>query len=266
MRVEHRPPYRWLRRVGAIADRPSWPRDRRTLAYHEAGHAVLSELCGMPVDAAEINAKSTKGEVRFVRAQGRANPLEVPKETLEECAMEFKAALDKCPVEIKAGLEKSAVEMAAMYVGGVMCELLLHDKDVAPGAYLLLNDGDWDNARHLLWMVFACHTPLFYCQRLARAVLSENWAWVEAVAAEIESTGVADGATIRRLQGETLEGIPALKAEQPVSISAAVAAGAEGGGYGHWQPLWERFPFNKVKLRPAWAGFDTPNIGTAHVR
>lgn len=250
MRVEDRPPYRWVRRVGSIADLPSLPRDRRTLAYHEAGHAVLSELYGLAVDTAEVNAQGTKGKVRLVRPQGRANHYEAPKLMIKEWAVEFKAMLDKGPVEIKAGLEKTALELAAMYVGGVMCELLLHDKDLAPGTYLLLHNQDWDDARHILWMVFSCHTPLFYCQRLARAVLAENWAWVEAVAAEIESVGVADGATIRRLQQETLQSTPTGGAELSLKISVPATGGAQAGTLGYYPPAREALPLNKVKSHP----------------
>ncbi|ALP53986.1 hypothetical protein Tel_13040 [Candidatus Tenderia electrophaga] len=217
MRVEDRPPYRWLRRVGAIADLPSWPRDRRTLAYHEAGHAVLSELCGLAVDVAKINTEGSKGEMRFVKPRPCADVPEFPQ----------------------AMIEKVAVEMAAMYVGGVMCELLLHGRDLKPGTYLLLNDRDWTNAKRILWKAFSSHTPLFYCQRLARAVLSENWTWVRAVAAEIEAVGIADGATVRRLRGESAQGIPADGAEQSLRIRAPRAAGAGVGaeGLGQCQSL-----------------------------
>lgn len=215
MRVEDRPPYRWLWRVGAIADPPSWPRNRRTLAYHEAGHTVLSELCGLAVDVAEINPEGDIGEMRFVTPQPRADAPDIPQ----------------------AMIEKAAVEIAAMYMGGVMCELLLHGRDLKPGTCLLLNDRDWTNAKHMLWTAFSSHTPLFYCQRLARAVLSENWAWVEAVAAEIEAAGSADGATVRRLRGESVQGIPTEGAGQSLQIRPPAAAGAEVGGLGQCQPL-----------------------------
>lgn len=177
MTIEQRPPVRWLWRVGSIADLPNYSKDRRTLAYHEAGHAVLCLLAGVHIVGAQVDEEGTAGKVELAVRRSVEDVASIPDEMLAA----------------------AAVRLASMYVGGVMCELLLHGVDVEQGSYLLLNTTDWDNARKLLHIVFGTDTPLFYCQRLARAVLTENWAWVEAVAIEIDAHGFVDAHDIKRL-------------------------------------------------------------------
>jgi len=178
LKVEPRPPARWFRRVCPIAAPPALLRDRRALAYHEAGHAVLCCMAGVPISEASINSEGNDGVVELL--------IEEPAEDMPDIPAHM--------------LEKAAVQLAAMYMGGVMSEMILNEKDVEPGHYLLLGTRDWQNAKKLLFEVFGTTVPLFYCQRLARAVLTENWAWVQVVAAEIETSGVISGEVVKQLR------------------------------------------------------------------
>lgn len=164
-----------------------YPRNRLTTAYHEAGHAVLDRLIGVRVSSVEIGADGLSGFVKLDIKRGGISP---PSPTWM--------------------LEAAALQIAVGYVGGIAAELLLHNLDVPPffcfpmkynpdqpypGEHHLddphansLPDGYW--VRYILRKVFNSDAPLYYCQRLARALLCEHWGWVQAVASELDDKGI----------------------------------------------------------------------------
>jgi len=164
-----RPPVEFVRRVWPVGALPHYPRDQRTIAYHEAGHAVFCRLLNIPM--ARIEAEQTGGgRVSFAGKY------------------EDKDDLDPLPRET---LETAAVELACMYVAGVMAETVLHRVNVS--GMLLLDTPDWRNAERVLLMAFNSTAPLGYCQRLARAVLREQWEQVEAIAEALLVKGSLSG-------------------------------------------------------------------------
>lgn len=160
-----------------MASLPAYQVDRRTIALHEAGHAVLCCLIGVAITGAHVDPDGLSGKVKFAVSAVRVDKPHLPQDVLEH----------------------AAIQLATMYVGGEMAELLHHGLDVESWHYLLLDTSDWESARKVLWMAFRTAAPLFYCQRLARAMLTEHWAWVQSVADVIELKGVVDGDNVKRL-------------------------------------------------------------------
>jgi hypothetical protein len=164
---------------------PEYPRDRRTVAYHEAGHAVLSHMLRLPMTGARVHDAAPG-----VTPCGIVNMDQSAIKALAEVTMD---------TEIPQPLhELVAVELAAMYVAGTMAELKLHGLEV--NGWLGVDSPDFKNARSILCDAFEWDGPLYYCQRLASAVLTENWPWVVAVADEINAQGSVTAEDIARLQ------------------------------------------------------------------
>lgn len=166
-----------------------YPRDRLTTAYHEAGHAVLNRLIGVRVSSVVIGADGLSG---FVELDIKRGGVSQPSSTWM--------------------LEAAALQIAVTYVGGIAAEMLLHGLDVPPWFCFPMKynpdepypdephpdnphteglpDGYW--ARYVLRKAFNSEAPLYYCQRLARALLCEHWGWVQAVASELDEKGILD--------------------------------------------------------------------------
>lgn len=210
MNIEPRPPVSWMRRVWpATGTLPAYPYDRTTIAHHEAAHAVLFTLAGRRIGQAQIAADddpSVNGRVTFADFPSRRSDCEngVP--------------ISVTPIWHEP-FQPIAVSYAVAYEGGTLSEMLLHGVDVEDGHYLLMDSVDSRAARRMLWVSFASFTPMFYCQRLARALLTENWAWVQAVAYELERHGAADADTVDRL-GRAVGA--------PLPVDSALVAGPPG--------------------------------------
>lgn len=169
------PPMEWVRRAWPVVSLPSYERDRRTIAYHEAGHAVLGVLIGLPMGAAHVY-EDGGGKVELptpssVGGTERAIP--------------------------PAVLESVGAQIASMYVGGTMAELLLHGIEIH--GELNLDTPDWRNARAVLREALGHDLALYYCQRGACAMLAANWDWVKAVAEALADAGTLSGDDIRLL-------------------------------------------------------------------
>lgn len=171
------PPFRWATWAWPRVSLPDYPRDRRTLCYHEAAHAVLGLLFDLPIGSAHIfdDADGLHGKVEMTPRQPQDTSALIPPEVMEA----------------------AGVRIAAMYVSGVIAELLLHG--IEPPGWLGLDTPDWRNARAVLKEAFGHDLPLFYCQCVAAAILSENWAWVQAVADVLGDAGTLSADAVRLL-------------------------------------------------------------------
>lgn len=189
MNVEARPPMCWMRRVWpAVWTPPAYPYCRTAVAHHEAAHAVLFTLAGRRIGQAQISVvdgTEAHGIVTFADAPLRSAHTEAGPISVVPCW--------------HPPFQSLAVSYAAAYMAGTFAEMLLHGVDAENGHYLLLDTEDWHAARRMLLVSFASIAPMFYCQRLARALLTENWAWVQAVAYELERHGTVDACTAARL-------------------------------------------------------------------
>lgn len=167
------PPRAWIGWAWAKAELPAYPLDRRTIAFHEAAHAVLSHMLSLPITGAEISSASeTSAVAGIVR--------------MDNSVIGKRAAVapDDIPLPV---LKSAAIELATMYVAGTMAELRLHELDV--GGWLGLHCTDFTNARCVLWEAFGSDRPLYYCQCLASYLLVEHWPWVERVANRLITAG-----------------------------------------------------------------------------
>ncbi len=166
------PPRQWVRRVVGTAPTPKIPGDARTLAFHEAGHAVVAAGFGVPLDRIEVNFQRLRGAVHVDRpacrqfAEERGGGDEARSQSLEEFA---------------------AVSAATIYMAGKQAELLLHE--IAVEGTLRPSDTDTIQARRVLLEAFGHDAPLWYCQRLARYLLACNWGLVTSVAEELLASG-----------------------------------------------------------------------------
>lgn len=163
-----------------MAKIPPYPCNARTTAYHEAGHAVLCAILRVPMKSVELHTDGG-GIVVF------------NLEKINSAADNIPPELDNNPM-FNALLDKARYECAAMYVAGRIAELILHG--IEWEGFIALDIPDWRNARYVLQEGFGHDQALYYCQRLAHWVLLENWAWVVALATEIETHGLVDGARV----------------------------------------------------------------------
>ncbi len=170
----------WRPRVLAPAvELPSYPRDRLTVAYHEAAHAVLCCRFGIRI----------RGVVIYVDGGGKVD-LVHPQSPIPDLAPTGKPT-DRAPAPLHADssiprddLHMAATQLAVMYLGGIMAELLLHGLSV--DGPLALDIPDWRAARAVLKEGFGHDRLLYECQSVACMILAEHWDWTSAVAAELD--------------------------------------------------------------------------------
>jgi hypothetical protein len=143
---------------------PQFERTRQSLAIHEASHAVVAQAFGFPSVACDL-----------WEDRGEATPGGLP------------TPLEPCPPPSRELEQEAALWEAAMIYAGVQGELLAFG--LTPAGPIRPSDDDHHRARACLHEVFGCDTPAWYCQRLARSLLSERWADVEAIAADLLEHG-----------------------------------------------------------------------------
>ncbi len=157
------PPKSWLTRVFPISSIPRRPPDVETLAFHEAGHAIVGLFFCLPIDKAELEIPTNEKEV----LRGRV--------TLKNGS----SGLDdsEIPLALK---QKVALELGAWYAAGLQAELLHHDLTVSgpvfPGSH------DYTNLNKALAWGFGHPQPVYYCQQLSKAILTGLWPAVESLA------------------------------------------------------------------------------------
>lgn len=190
--VDNRAAISWLAANSATVFHSSWPltytslpsysRDRLTVCYHEAGHAVLCKLVGIGVLGASLGTSESPEIVP-------GGKVEIDVSTDSECD------LDAIPGTM---LRLLSVKFATMYLSGYQTELVLHDIDL-PGCLLLQGERDYENASELLRMTYKHDLGIFYCQKLARCTLLAFWEYVEAYAHELYLRGTLSRADSDRL-------------------------------------------------------------------
>src|SRR3989344_119455 len=89
-----------------------------------------------------------------------------------------------------------------MFFGGMVAELLFHRLQV--GGWLGLEIPDWHRARTVLHLGFGHDLARFFCQQLARAVLSEHWPAVQDPAEALASQGELGAGAIERICADRL--------------------------------------------------------------
>ncbi len=177
----------WLRAIyrklppiflaGTKVEFPIYPFNRRAVAFHEAGHVVLGSVFSLPITSAVVHEKPDD--------TGEAGKIHMDLEGIQRRAASVDE--DKIP---HAMLQEAALEIAAMYVAGHLA-MLYHYQHRIDG-WLDIDDLDYRNARSVLRKAFHSDLPLYFCHRLAQAVLAETWDWVSAIAAVLETKGEID--------------------------------------------------------------------------
>jgi len=168
---------RW-HRFWPVMPPPAHERNVTTLAYHEAGHAVVFALMGLPVAGAEVWADGG-GEMRFDRAA--AAQRQHPPINFGETSLIWK---------------QTAVLFASGSYAGMQAELLLHGHCIE--GYLSLTDPDHQGAAALLREQFNDDhpAPIVAAQHLARGILQRHWPAVQTLAEKLRTEGCINHADV----------------------------------------------------------------------
>lgn len=183
--MSHYPPKRWINRVWQSVPMPSYTRDLRTTAYHEAGHAVLLLAFGVPIR--EVCLDISSAEPNFVGGGYVAQDKVMIAELREELA------LNRPPIDAdrkQKSEQEGALWAAASYLAGEQAELILHG--ITVNGPVFLPSADQKVAKNMLREAFRHTHGIFYCQRLARAILMDLWPAAEAIANALLKAGRLD--------------------------------------------------------------------------
>ena len=183
---------------------PLYPRDRRTIAHHEAGHLVLSLAFALTTDRQTAAVTGTSGSVRRLDEDG--NPRGKPGVVLELCG-------DPDDI-VSESFQRQCLGWASMYLAGHGAEVLLHGQHKRitgwpkPLATLAgMSHTDLHNAAAFLSLGWPRHYsgPMRLAWLHAVATLQSNWSWVERVAHEIDQTGSCTDLRARELREARLQ-------------------------------------------------------------
>lgn len=181
----HYPPKRWISRVWQPVPMPSYTRDLRTTAYHEAGHAVLFLAFGIPIKEVCMDLSPT--EPGFVGGGYVAQD----KEMIAELRKELSHTNPPLSDDKKLHSEQAgALWAAASYLAGEQAELILHG--ITVNGPVFLPTPDQKVAKDMLRDAFRHTHGVYYCQRLARAILLDLWPAAEAIANALLKAGRLD--------------------------------------------------------------------------
>lgn len=177
-----RPLRRWTLCANNMQTLPNYHRDRRTIAFHEAGHVLFDKIMELPVISAEL---FDDGDER--RGQVLVDPGYLQTE---------KPPLDGAPLS-KELMETASVVWASVHVAGIISETILHGIDV--NGWLKLDTHDWRIAKALLLAGFGHERALYYTQCVARYILVQRWDLVKVIADELARKGKLNTDDISRL-------------------------------------------------------------------
>ncbi|MDO8706037.1 MAG: hypothetical protein Q7J84_13930 [Sulfuricaulis sp.] len=177
---DQRPPRNWAHRVWPRAVAPHYPQTRRSLTYHEAGHAIFHYLQNLRMTGVYVDADSKSGKVS----------MDVP--AIQATAAKLANVVIPRPLE-----EKITLDLATMYVAGVIAQCTLYG--IRVDGVLSRDCHDWRNARKLLIDIFGNDHALFYCQELARFVLRKYWPFVTQLAIELDSKGAISAERVKEI-------------------------------------------------------------------
>ena len=167
---------------------PLYPRDRRTIAHHEAGHLCVSLAFQLTQDRQAASVTAGGGAVRRYDENGNARC--EPGGVLEMTADQAEN-----PPEY---FQRQCLNWAAMFLAGHAAETLLHGQHrritgwPKPLATLAgMSAPDLHNAAAFLSLAWPRHYsgPLRLAWLHAVDSLQAHWAWVQRVAGEIDQAG-----------------------------------------------------------------------------
>ncbi|WP_018876301.1 hypothetical protein [Thioalkalivibrio sp. ALE31] len=166
---------------------PRYPRDRRTIATHEAGHLVAWLAFGLT--PARLDARlapcGTGGAVTRLDATGQ--PASAPG-TLDP--------LHRESGNVSMCFERQCLQWAAMFCAGYAAETRLHgvaDRD-SDWWQALAGEPDMKNAAAFVSFGYPDRAEaLTSAWQHASELLAGHWRWVQRVAREIERTGHCSG-------------------------------------------------------------------------
>jgi len=168
------PPRRWITRVWERESFPAYQQTALTIAHHEAGHAVVCMFFGIPIQAARFDTETLSGAVELDRAG--------MKEERERLS-----SLSKKPCDETKTVQQAALWASAMYFAGMEAEFIFHG--ITHKGPVFVGTSDQQAALEILRDAYGHTTPVYYCQRLARAILLENWRSVSAIAESLHENG-----------------------------------------------------------------------------
>ena len=183
MKPEPMPPLSHARQAWPLVRCPPYKRDRLTVAYHEAGHAVLCATFSLPFIGVSVFVDDSTAEQ--------------PADTI---AGAVRLAEYKPPPERPEATEHDGLALAAVLVGGIQCELLLH-RLPCPG-WLGIATQDYTQARAALRLACGHELGLYFAQQLARHVLTTRWSAVAEVAGRLHEHGQIEAGEVFELLGE----------------------------------------------------------------
>lgn len=149
---------------------PDYGRDILTTAYHEAGHALVFALIGVPVASAEVSAAGEGLMVFDDAVLGRRS-----------------SKVDVSAIEGSLLWKDMVLLYATGFYAGMQAELLLHRYYLH--GYLSVNAHDHQHASDLLHDAFGDDAPLFEAQQLTRAILRRHWPGVQTLALQLNARG-----------------------------------------------------------------------------
>ena len=168
-----------LKKVIPAVPCPAIPETRESLAHHEAGHVVVSLELGLPCESAFIG--DTKGgfSTHFALKPDQMGAMS-DAESVSFHALAVKVA------KPLADESNRVIDLVTVLMAGVQAQLFHAGQPLA--GMLVINDHDTRQARLLL--AGAGHpATLGYCQLRARALLSQQWAQVQSIAAILGRDG-----------------------------------------------------------------------------
>ena len=187
-----------LRRIRPLVAHPRIARTRASTAHHEAAHAVIALVLGLPCHAIRIDGegRETVGAFAMTPA-GDLDDLDAPEIHRPPDADHIAALVSMVAGARGRSPQQSALDLATMTAAGRQAEFLFVGLDW-PGA-LWSEDRDGQDTRAYLLAGDLPTGALGYVQRRARALLTERWDQVQAIAAELLETGrwTADNAQHR---------------------------------------------------------------------
>lgn len=179
---------------------PDRSRDRQSIAYHEAAHAVLFGLAGLPV--AKVEVRHDGGSVTL--DQDLIHQQRRPDIEIDEASPMFKEAV---------------VLYAACFYAGIQAEYLFHGI-VVPGR-VVRNDSDHIHADMLLQEVFCTPAPFAWAQQIARSIIAAHWPAVAAIAVLLEAGRTVTQTEVAQALGDerpTVQQLLALGAIKEASV------------------------------------------------
>ncbi|MDP2172003.1 MAG: hypothetical protein Q8J96_16465 [Rhodocyclaceae bacterium] len=176
-------PHDDLQRV--IYDTHPWPlMGAGDVAFHEAGHVVIGLTLGMPCHDARITPEGTAGRA------GVMNPVNDKSitTTTPQPPVEVSEIYQQTSKVIWPGMPPAAAALnnATMLVAGRQAELI--HAGIRLTGTLHMHDADHQQARAIL-LASGQRLAMCWAQRMARHLLTSAWPEVEAIAAELRSTG-----------------------------------------------------------------------------